>query len=236
MLLSWLRSLACLLISVPFAVGVHAAYPEKPIKLVVPFAPGGVTDNIARTVAASVAQALGQPVVIDNRPGAGGTLAAAQVARAPADGYTLLLGSIGMLAIAPGLGTAKGYDWQTSFVPVVHLSTTPNLIVAHPSLGIVNVKELMSLARAKPGTLAFASSGQATSTHLSGALFEAMAGIRLNHVPYRGSAPALADVLAAHVPLMFDTFSVVASIKAGKLKAWPSHPRSGRPCCPRFPP
>lgn len=197
----------------------RADYPERSVRLVVPFAAGGVTDNLARAVAVALSRQLGQQVIVENRPGAGGTLAAAQVARAPADGHTLLLGSIGMLAIAPNLGPTAGYDWKSSFVPVVHLSSTPNLIVAHPSLPVSSIAELIAAAKAQPDRMAFASSGQGTSTHLSGALFQAQAGIRLVHVPYRGGAPALTDLLAGQIPLMFDTMSSVAAIKAGKLKA-----------------
>jgi tripartite-type tricarboxylate transporter receptor subunit TctC len=201
------------------ATAARADYPDRPIKLVIPFAAGGATDVIGRALAQAMSRSLGQQVVVDNRPGAGGVLAGTVVAKAPADGYTLLMGSIGLLSIGPNLRTETAYDVKTAFVPVAQVSATPNLIVAHPSLKAGTLRELIALARAEPGKIAYGTSGPATSTHLSGELFQAMAGVRLVHVPYKGGAQALNDLLAGQIPLMFDTMSAVQAVKAGKLKA-----------------
>jgi tripartite-type tricarboxylate transporter receptor subunit TctC len=202
------------------AGAVHAAdFPVRPIRLVVPFAAGGATDVVARTLATGLSKSMGQQVVVDNKPGAGGIVAGNIVANAPPDGYTLLMGSIGMLAIAPNLRTDLPFSFDKNFVAVAQVSATPNVIVAHPSLAVKNVRELLALAKANPDKISFGSSGPATSTHLSGELFQAMGGIRLVHVPYRGGALALTDLLAGQIPLMFDTMSSVPSIRNGKLKA-----------------
>lgn len=198
---------------------VRAAYPDRPIKLLVPFAAGGATDVIGRAVAQAMSRNMGQQIVIDNRPGAGGIIAGTAAASSPPDGHTLLLGSIGMLAIGPNLRHDTPYDVATSFVPISLLSATPNIIVAHPSLKVDTLRELIDLAKANPGKIAYGSSGLATSTHLSGELFQVMAGIKLIHVPYKGGAQALADLRAGQIPLMFDTMSAVSTIKAGQLKA-----------------
>ncbi len=196
-----------------------ADYPDRPIKLVIPFAAGGATDVIGRALAQSMSRSLGQQVVVDNRPGAGGVLAGTVVAKAPADGYTLLMGSIGLLSIGPNLRAETAYDVKTAFVPVAPVSATPNLIVAHPSLKAQTLRELIALAKAEPGKIAYGTSGPATSTHLSGELFQAQAGVRLVHVPYKGGAQALNDLLAGQIPLMFDTMSAVQAVKAGRLRA-----------------
>ncbi|RYX95393.1 MAG: tripartite tricarboxylate transporter substrate binding protein [Comamonadaceae bacterium] len=213
------RLLAAAMAMAMTATLAHADFPDRPIRLVVPFAAGGATDVVARALAAAMSKNLGQQIVIDNRPGAGGILAGNLVAKAPADGYTLLVGSIGLLSLSPNLRSDLPYNPQDSFAPVVLVSATPNLIVANPQLKANNLRELVALAKASPGKIAFASSGQATSTHLSGELFQSMAGIELVHVPYKGGAPALNDLLAGQVLLMFDTMSAVPSVKAGKLRA-----------------
>lgn len=196
-----------------------ATFPERPIRLMVPFAPGGATDVIARSVATSMSRSMGQQVVVENKPGAGGVVAGQQVAKSGADGYTLLMGSIGMLSISPNLRNDLPYVVERSFAPVALVSATPNVIVAHPSFKPGTVRELIEAAKASPGKIAFASSGQATSTHLSGELFQAMTGTSLVHVPYRGGAPALNDLLAGQITLMFDTMASVPSVRSGKLKA-----------------
>jgi tripartite-type tricarboxylate transporter receptor subunit TctC len=201
------------------AGAARAAFPDRPIRLVVPFAAGGATDVIGRAVAQAMSRSMGQQIVIDNRPGAGGVIAGTFVANSPPDGYTLLLGSIGMLAIGPNLRHDTPYNVATSFAPVSLLSATPNLIVVHPSLQVDNLRQLIDLAKANPGKIAFGSSGLATSTHLSGELFQAMAGVKLVHVPYKGGAQALSDLMAGQIRLMFDTMASVPAIKAGKLKA-----------------
>lgn len=197
-----------------------ADYPNKPVRLIIPFAAGGATDVVGRAIAAALSKQMGQQVVVDNRPGAGGILAGSVVAKSPADGYTLLMGSIGMLSIGPNLRTDLPYSVQDSFLPVALVSATPNIIVAHPSLKANSLKELMALAKAEPAKIAFGSSGPATSTHLSGELFQSMSGVKLLHVPYRGGSQALADLLAGQIPLMFDTMSAVSAVRTGKLKAF----------------
>ncbi|HEY4069735.1 MAG TPA: tripartite tricarboxylate transporter substrate binding protein [Burkholderiaceae bacterium] len=204
-----------------FAPSIATAddYPSRPVRLIVPFAPGGATDVVARALSAGLSTKLGQPVVVENRPGAGGIVAAQLVANAKPDGYVLLMGSIGLLAIIPNLRNDLPYDNDKSFAAVSPVSATPNVIVAHPSFVPNNVRELIALARHAPGTISFGSSGTGTSTHLSGELFEAMSGTKLVHVPYRGGSLALTDLLAGQIPLQFDTMSSVAAIRSGKLKA-----------------
>ncbi len=201
------------------AMAAPLDYPNKPVRLIIPFAAGGATDVVGRALAAALSKQMGQQFVVDNRPGAGGILAGTVVAKASADGYTLLMGSIGMLSIGPNLRNDLPYNIQESFLPVAWVSATPNIIVAHPSLKVHNLRELIALAKAEPAKISFGSSGAATSTHLSGELFQAMAGVKLLHVPYRGGSQALADLLAGQIPLMFDTMSAVSAVRSGKLKA-----------------
>ena len=196
-----------------------SAYPNKPVKVVVPYPPGGPTDIVARVVFQQVSEATGQQFVVENRAGAGGNIGAEFVARAPADGYTLLIGTT---AHAINMSMFKGLNYHVikDFTPVTLLTQGPLMLVATPSFPANNVRELIALAKAKPDTLNFASSGNGQSTHLSGALFNSMADIKLSHVPYKGSAPALTDVVAGQVPLMFDTMlSALPFVKSGKLKA-----------------
>lgn len=196
-----------------------AAYPNKPVKVVVPYPPGGATDIVARIVFQQVSEATGQQFVLENRAGAGGNIGAEFVARAPADGYTLLIATT---AHAINMSMFKGlsYDVNTDFTPITQLTQGPLVLVATPSFPANNVRELIALAKAKPDTLNFASSGNGQSTHLSAELFNSMAGIKLSHVPYKGSSPALTDVMAGQVPLMFDTMlTAMPFVKAGKLKA-----------------
>ena len=196
-----------------------AAYPNKPVKVVVPYPPGGATDIVARIVFQQVSEATGQQFVIENRAGAGGNIGAEFVARAPADGYTLLIATT---AHAINMSMFKGlsYDVVKDFTPVTQLTQGPLVLVATPGFPANNVRELIALAKAKPDTLNFASSGNGQSTHLSAELFNSMAGIKLSHVPYKGSSPALTDVMAGQVPLMFDTMlTAMPFVKAGKLKA-----------------
>jgi len=194
-------------------------YPSKSIKIVAPFAPGGGVDTVARLIADPLSKALGRPVIVENRPGAAGTIGAALVAKAPADGHTLLLGTISTHGIAPSLYATLPYDAQKDFAPVSLLITQPNLLAVHPALGASSVADLIRLAKAKPATIAYASSGAGTTQHLSAALFESMAGIQLVHVPYKGSAPALTDLLGGQVQLIFDNMpTALPHVQAGKLK------------------
>ena len=196
----------------------HLQYPQKPLRLIVPFTPGGSADVPARLLATAISTETGQQVVVDNRSGASGIMAGDITAKAPADGYTILLGSIGMLTILPNLKNLP-YDPEKSFSPVSLVSTTPTIIVVNPKLGVNNLKELIALAKTRPGTISFGSSGNGSSTHLSGELFKSMAGVDLIHVPYKGAAPAVMDLLAGQILLGFDTLASLAHVKAGRLKA-----------------
>ena len=201
------------------APSAASAYPNKPVKVVVPYPPGGPTDIVARVVFQQVSEATGQQFVIDNRAGGGGNIGAEAVAHAPADGYTLLVATTAH-AINMSLFSGLRYDVVKDFMPVSLLTQGPLVLVATPSFPANNVRELIALAKAKPDTLNFASSGNGQSTHLSGELFNAMAGVKISHVPYKGSAPALTDVMSGQVPLMFDTMlSAMPFVNSGKLKA-----------------
>jgi tripartite-type tricarboxylate transporter receptor subunit TctC len=196
------------------------AYPTKPIRLVVPFPAGGATDIFAREVAKHLTETWGQSVVVDNRPGAGGNIGSELVAKAPPDGYTLEMGTVGTHAINASLYSKMPYDHVKDFVPVILVAGVPNVLVVNPSVPVNSVQELIAYAKANPGKLNFASSGSGTSIHLSGELFKVMAGVQMTHVPYKGSAPALQDLLGGQVQLMFDNLPPsLPQIKAGKLRA-----------------
>ena len=197
-----------------------AAYPTKPIRLVVPFPAGGATDLLAREVSKHLTDAWGQSVVVDNRPGAGGNIGSELVAKSPPDGYTLEMGTVGTHAINASLYSKMPYDHVKDFVPVILVAGVPNVLVVNPSVPVNTVQELIAYAKANPGKLNFASSGSGTSIHLSGELFKVMAGVNMTHVPYKGSAPALAELIAGQVQLMFDNLPPsLPQIKAGKLRA-----------------
>ncbi len=211
---SALISLACL-------SGVaFAQYPNKPIKMIVPFTAGGTTDILARAVGAELQKALGQPVVIENRAGAGGNIGADAVAKSANDGYTLLMGTVGTHAINVTLYPKMPYDAVKDFAPVSLVAGVPNVLVAAPSFSPNSVKELIDAAKKDPTKITFASSGSGTSIHLSAELFKMLSNTQLTHVPYKGSAAALPDVMSAQVNIMFDNApSVMAHIRGGKLKA-----------------
>lgn len=196
-----------------------SAWPTKPIRLVVPYPPGGPTDVLLRIVAGQLAERLGQPVVIDNKPGASGMVGADQVAKAPADGYTLL-GNASIHVINPSLYAKPPYDAIKDFAPISLVAEVPLVLVVSPALGAGTVKDVIALAKAKPGGLAFASSGNAAAPHLAGEAFKHAAGVELLHVPYKGSGPALTDLMGGQVQLMFDSMpSSMPFIQAGKLRA-----------------
>lgn len=202
------------------SASAQTAYPAKPIQLVVPFAPGGATDIVARLVGQKLAERLGRPVVVDNRPGAGGNLGAAIVAKAPADGHVLFLGTIATHAINQSLYARLGYDPVRDFAPVSLLTSVPLVLVVPADLPARSVKDLVALAKARPGALNYASPGAGTALHLAGELFKSLAGVDVVHVPYKGSAPAITDLLGGRVSLMFDTtLSALPHVKAGKLRA-----------------
>ena len=212
-----------------------SAYPNKPVKVIVPYPPGGPTDIVARIVFQQVSEATGQQFVIDNRAGGGGNIGAEAVARAPADGYTLLIATTAH-AINMSLFSGLRYDVVKDFMPVSLLTQGPLVLVATPSFPANNVRELIALAKAKPDTLNFASSGNGQSTHLSGELFNSMSGVKLSHVPYKGSAPALTDVMSGQVPLMFDTMlSAMPFVNSNKLKALAVTSSARSPAAPNIP-
>jgi len=215
------RWLAAALVSItPFLAPIaHAQdWPARPIKLVVPFPPGGLIDNMARLVAPRLAQELGQPVVIDNKPGAGGNVGAAEAARATPDGYTLLMASP-PLTISPALYARLPYRPE-QIVPIGLMGRVPNVLVVNPSANINALADLTALAKSRPGQLNYASNGQGTSLHLSAELYKSQAGVFITHIPYRGAAAGLTGVIAGEVNLMFDNLpSALGLIQGGKLKA-----------------
>jgi tripartite-type tricarboxylate transporter receptor subunit TctC len=203
----------------PFAVQAQAAFPSKALTIVVPFSAGGTTDILARVVGQYMSKDLGQPVIIDNRAGAGGNIGAQMVARAAPDGYTLLMGTVGTHAINQSLYKKMPFDPIKDFAPITRVALVPNLLVANPGQPYKNVKELIAYAKANPGKVTFASSGSGTSIHLSGEMFSQMAGVEMQHIPYKGSAPALTDLLGGQTAIMFDNMpSVIGHVKAGKLR------------------
>jgi tripartite-type tricarboxylate transporter receptor subunit TctC len=200
--------------------GAEAAdYPARPITLIVPYPAGGGNDVIARLVAAKMSASLGQPIVIENRGGAGSTIGTRDVARSAPDGYTLLIAN-SSLAINPSLYPDAGYDPKKDFAPIGLIATSPNFVLVNPSMPVHSVADLIALAKKQPGKIDFASTGTGTSTHLGAVLFATMADIKLNAVPYKGVAPAITDLLGGHVALMFCPMaSVVGQVSGGNLRA-----------------
>ncbi|MBP0628391.1 tripartite tricarboxylate transporter substrate binding protein [Cupriavidus sp. AcVe19-1a] len=215
-----LALLSCLALSAAaMPPALAQSFPAKPIRLVVPYPPGGPTDIVARVVGQKLADKLGQPLVVENRPGAGGNIGAEAVARAAPDGYTLLVATTAH-AINMTLFRKPGYDTRKDFAPVSLLTRGPLVLVTAPATPAGNVAELIALARTRPGQVTFASSGNGQSTHLAAELFNSMAGVRMTHVPYKGSAPALTDVMGGQATVMFDTMlSAMPFVRDGKLKA-----------------
>ena len=204
------------------AMAAQAAdnWPSQPVKLVVPFAPGGTSDVLAREIAARLQVALKQTIVVDNKAGAGGVLGADSVAKAAPDGYTVLLGTIATHAINPSLLPKVPYKADKDFAPVILLGKISNVLLIGPGSQAKTVKDIVAAAKARPGDLTFASAGQGTSQHLSGEMFRLLTGAQLTHVPYKGSAPAIQDVMGGQVPMSFETVTVaLPQIKAGKVKA-----------------
>src|SRR2546426_6822953 len=215
------RIAAALFVAVAFSGGAKAqAWPEKPVRFVVGFTPGGPSDILARALGQKLAESWGQPVVIENRPGAGGNIAAELVAKSAPDGATWLLGNNSILATNQSLYRSLGYDPVKDFAPVALVAIQPNILVVNPDVPASSVKELIALAKARPGELNYASSGSGAAAHLAGELFKAMTGVDMVHVPYKGAQPALTDVIAGQAQLMFATSaSVIPYIKAGRLRA-----------------
>ncbi len=202
-----------------FSAFAQAAYPDKPIRLIVPFPPGGAADVMARGMAQRLGSELGQLLVIDNRGGAGGTTAAEAAAKSSPDGYTLFFGTMGTHAINAALYPKLRYDPLKDFAPVSLTHITPRVLIVGPSVPAKNIADLIVLAKNKPGGLTYGSAGNGSSSHLSGALFEALAGVNMVHVPYKGSSPLLVDVLSGRIDMTFDSYTVYEEhVKAGKVR------------------
>lgn len=210
---------AALALAIAAAPALAWAFPDKPVTLVIPFAAGGSTDVVGRIVAEKMGENLGQQVVVENVGGAGGSLGATQVARAQPDGYTILMGTVATHALNPLILKQKPYDPVEDFAPVSLLVIVPNVLAVNPELPVNSVQELIDLAKKEPGTLAYASSGNGTPLHFSGELFKHMAGVDIQHVPYKGSGPALTDVLGNQVPIIFDNLpSASGHFSSGGLR------------------
>jgi tripartite-type tricarboxylate transporter receptor subunit TctC len=215
----WMCGLTLALLCAGVPAWAAQAYPTKPVRLVIPYPPGGPTDFVGRLVGQKLSPLLGQQVVVDNRPGAGTIIGSEIVLRAAPDGYTLLFGTGGGTFLAPLMLPKVPYDPHRDFAPVAMLVQSPQVLVVHPSVAAKSVSELIALAKAKPGVLNFASVGTGTSPHLGGELFQALTGTKLLHVPYKGTAPAMTDLISGQVQVMFTSMpTVLAHVKAGRLR------------------
>jgi tripartite-type tricarboxylate transporter receptor subunit TctC len=199
----------------------HAqSYPDKPIRMVVGFPPGGGTDVVARILAPRMSELLGQPIVIENRPGATGTVAAGQVAKAPPDGYTIMMGHVSVNAIAPALFSNLSYDVIKDFSPIAIAAAVPHLVVVHPSMKATSLKELIAHLKANPGKISFPSAGNGSMPHLAGEIFKSLAGVQVVHVPYKGSGQSMQDLLGGQHLVAFDTMPASSPhVRSGKLRA-----------------
>ena len=217
---SLIRLLAVLLLTAAAGAAQAQAWPSKPIRIICPFAPGGIADTYSRLIAQRLAGVLGQPVVVENRTGAGGNIGAEAVARAAPDGYTLVMGNIGTHAINSILFSKLPYDPVKDFSPVALVLEAEGLLVVHPSVQANSAAELIALARANPGKLSYGSAGIGTSSHLAGELFKSMAKVDVTHVPYKGNMPAITDLMGGQITMIFATMpTVLPQAKAGKLKS-----------------
>ena len=208
------------LIAAVFACAAHAQqYPAKPVRVVVPFPPGGPVDVVTRIVTPKLGEALGQQVVVDNRAGASGTIATGSVARADADGYVLLIGTTTTITVSQNLYRKLGYDPVKDLQPISRFADVPSVLVVHPSIPAKTVRELIAMAKAQPGTLSYGSAGPGTSQHLAVELFKQMAGVDILHVPYKGGAPAMADLLGGQIVMTIEPLNTaLPQLKGGKLK------------------
>ena len=214
------RSLVAALAATLATGALAQGYPNKPIKIIVPFAPGGNVDVTARLIAPALQEALRQPVVVENKPGAAGVIGADQVVRAPADGYTLLMGSNSTFSVAPSLNPKNPYNPLKDFAPVISIASTPFLLVVNPGAPMKTTAELVARAKTEPGKLTMASAGTGSSNHLVGELFQSLAGAKFTHVPYKGSNPAISDVMGGQVDMHFDQVTSAGNhVAAGKLRA-----------------
>jgi len=214
-----MRALALLALAV-CSLAAAQDYPSKPVRMVVGFPPGGGTDVVARILAPRYGELLGQPIVIDNRPGATGTVAAGHVAKAAPDGYTIMMGHVSVNAIAPSLFSNLPYDVEKDFAPIGIAAAVPHIVVVHPSLSVTTLKQLMAYLKARPGQVTFPSAGNGSMPHLAGELFQSLAGVKLVHVPYKGSGQSMQDLLGGQHLVAFDTMPASAPhVRSGKLRA-----------------
>ena len=213
------RTLSALLLAVCCAPALAQTYPTKPIRMIVPYAAGGTTDVLARIMADKLGQALGQSVIVEYKPGAGGTIGAEAAARSPADGYTILMGAPGSHSTATSLYAKLPYDPVRDFAPIVHVANVPNSIITHPSLPVKSVSELIAYAKSHPGELTYGSAGTGATTHLTGELFALLANVKLTHIPYKGSGQAMIDLLGGQIQMMFENLPGAANqIRSGKVR------------------
>jgi tripartite-type tricarboxylate transporter receptor subunit TctC len=233
---SFIRTFAFALLAGAATFAAAQSWPDKPVHFIIPFPPGGSTDVVGRLIADRLAQSLKQPFVIENKGGAGGTLGSDYVAKAPADGYTVLLGTSSTHAIAPSLYRKLPYNPARDFVPVTLVGKATILLVVNPSVPARSVRELIALAKAKPGELTYASSGNGSISHLTGAYFASLAGIDIRHIPYKGDTPMITDMIAGRVSLAFGTaVAFLPQVKAGKLEALAVTDAQPSPIAPGLP-
>ena len=237
---SWVTSLAVsvgmagALLSSPAALA--QAFPNKPLRLICPFPPGGAVDIASRAIAQELSKNLGQPVTVENRPGAGGNIGGAEAARANPDGYTIFMTTSGIQAINPVLYAKMPFDPNKDLIPVSALVSLNNVLVLHPSIKANSVPEVIAMAKSQPGNMNYASSGSGTSIHMSGEMFKSLTGVNITHIPYKGSAPAMTDLLGGQVMMMFDNIpSAIPHIKSGKLKALATTGSKRDPLLPELP-
>jgi tripartite-type tricarboxylate transporter receptor subunit TctC len=215
-----MRRPVLLVLALSCACAQAQSYPNRPVRMVVGFPPGGGTDVVARIIAPGLSENLGQPVVIENRPGATGTVAAAMVAKSPADGYTIMMGHVSVNAIAPSLFPDLQYDVLKDFAPVTLAASVPHFVVVHPTLPVHSIRELIAYAKEHPAELSFPSAGNGSTPHLAGEIFKVMAGVNLVHVPYKGSGQSMADLLAGQHKVGFDTMPASAGyVRSGRMRA-----------------
>jgi tripartite-type tricarboxylate transporter receptor subunit TctC len=232
----WLRTILAGVLALAAGTAAAQAYPTKPVRMVVPFPAGGATDIVGRLIAQKLSEAWRQQVFVDNRAGAGGTIGSDVAARAPADGYTILMGTSSTHAIAPSLYSKLPYDPVRDFAPITLVASATVLLAVHPSVPAKNVRELIALAKKQPNALSFASSGTGGISHLIGEHFKSLAGIQMLHVPYKGDTPALIDLTAGQVSLMFGTaVSFLPHVKAGRLNALAVTNPKRSPTLPKIP-
>jgi tripartite-type tricarboxylate transporter receptor subunit TctC len=215
-----MKKTAAILISLLMGTAFAQDYPNKPIRMVVGFPPGGGTDVVARILVPRMSELLGQPIVIDNRPGATGTVAAGQVVKSPPDGYTIMMGHVSVNAIAPSLFSNLSYDVLKDFAPIAIAAAVPHLVVVHPSMQVSSLKELISYLKTQPGKLSFPSAGNGSMPHLAGEIFKSLAGVQVMHVPYKGSGQSMQDLLGGQHLVAFDTMPASSPhVRSGKLRA-----------------